>query len=50
MIAQAHLELVKLARLGVSQVKIARVTGIPLAAVAVILRSPLAQAEVVRGA
>ena len=50
MITGAHLELLRLARLGASLQKIAEVTGIPVAAVQVILRSPLAQAELVRGA
>ena len=48
MIPGAHLELLKLARARVAVETIAQVTGIPLAAVIVILRSPLAQAELAR--
>jgi len=48
MIPGAHLELLKLARRGVAVELIARATGIPAAAVVVILRSPLAQAELAR--
>ncbi len=47
--AGAHLELLKLARRGTTVERIAKVTGIPAAAVVVILRSPLAQAELARG-
>ena len=50
MIQGAHLELLRLARAGCAVETIAKATGIPAAAVQVILRSPLAQAELVRGA
>lgn len=50
MMAQVHLEMLRLARRGASVQEIAAATGIPAAAIAVILRSPLAQAELVRAA
>jgi len=49
MIPGAHLELLRLARASASVETIAKVTGIPPAAVLVILRSPLAKAEIARG-
>jgi len=43
-----HLQVLQLARRGTSLLEIATVTGIPVAALAVILKSPLAAAELVR--
>lgn len=45
-----HLRILEMYRGGAPLEEIARVTGIAVAALAVILRSPLAQAELVRGA
>lgn len=47
--ANIHRQIVDFARLGLTEKAIAKVTLVPQAAVAVILRSPLAQAEVARG-
>ena len=47
---KVHLEILKLARLGLPLGMIAKSTGVPAAAIAVILRSPLGAAELVRGA
>ena len=46
--AQLHLHVLEMRRAGASLEEIARVTGIAVAALAVILRSPLAQAELAR--
>lgn len=45
-----HLRILEMHRQGTPLEEIARVTGVAVAALAVILRSPLAQAELVRGA
>jgi hypothetical protein len=50
MIAQAHRRLVLLMKAGVSPENISHITGIPVAAVMVIMRSPLATAEAARAA
>jgi len=50
MIPGAHLEILRLTRLGFTPVNISVYVGIPAAAIEVILRSPLAQAELVRAA
>lgn len=46
---KVHLQMVDLKRIGLSNKAIAKITRVPLAAVIVILRSPLAAAEVERG-
>ena len=43
-----HLEMLRLASEGATASQIAKVTGVPAAAVVVILRSPMAQAELAR--
>jgi hypothetical protein len=45
---QVHRLVVQLAARGVDAPEISRITGIPVEAVKVILRSPLAQAEIAR--
>jgi len=48
MIPGAHLELLRLTRLGFTPENISVYTGIPAAAIRVILASPLGKAELVR--
>jgi hypothetical protein len=50
MVPQAHLMVLAMARAGKSPEETAQVTGVPAAAVVVILRSPLGKAELTRGA
>ncbi len=48
MVAGAHLIVIEMARAGASIEVIASQVKIPLSAIAIILRSPLAQAEIAR--